>query len=120
MKEPFICQLRRGIAKIITEITNSLAIGSRELKTLVVEGRDSFDEQLSLVCEELHRLAASVLRSEQNAKVTPTTLVHEAWLKLAHSPEIAATSLTANRSESNAPRARGSGAAKECHAPRCW
>ena len=59
---------------------------------IAVEGRDSFDEQFSLVYEELRRLAASVLRSEQNGRVTPTTLVHEAWLKLAHSPEIAETS----------------------------
>ncbi len=56
------------------------------------EGRDSFDEQFSLVYEELRRLAASVLRSEQNGRVTPTTLVHEAWLKLAHSPKVAETS----------------------------
>jgi RNA polymerase sigma factor (TIGR02999 family) len=54
--------------------------------------RDSFDEQFSLVYEELRRLAANVLRSEQNGRVTPTTLVHEAWLKLAHSPEVAETS----------------------------
>jgi len=54
--------------------------------------RESFDEQFSLVYEELRRLASGVLRQEQNGKLTPTTLVHEAWLKLAHSPEIADTS----------------------------
>lgn len=54
--------------------------------------RESFDEQFSLVYEELRRLAASVLRHEQNGKLTPTTLVHEAWLKLAHSPQVADTS----------------------------
>jgi RNA polymerase sigma factor (TIGR02999 family) len=59
---------------------------------IAAESRDSFDEQFSLVYEELRRLAAGVLRGEQNGKVTPTTLVHEAWLKLAHSPEIAETS----------------------------
>jgi len=37
----------------------------------------------------MRRLAASVLRSEQDARITPTTLVHEAWLKLARSPEVA-------------------------------
>ncbi len=42
--------------------------------------------------EELRRLAASVLRSEPGGRLTPTTLVHEAWLKLAHSPEVAETS----------------------------
>ena len=59
---------------------------------IAVVDRDSFDEQFSLVYEELRRLAANVLRSEQNGRVTPTTLVHEAWLKLAHSPEVAETS----------------------------
>lgn len=57
-----------------------------------VDGREAFDEQFSLVYEELRRLAAGMLRREQDGKVTPTTLVHEAWLKLAHSPEIAGTS----------------------------
>jgi RNA polymerase sigma factor (TIGR02999 family) len=53
---------------------------------------ESLDERFSLVYEELRRLAAGVLRREQNARLTPTTLVHEAWLKLANSPEIAQTS----------------------------
>jgi RNA polymerase sigma factor (TIGR02999 family) len=53
--------------------------------------RQSFDEQFSLVYEELRRLAMSVLRREQPGRVTPTTLVHEAWLKLAHSPQVVNT-----------------------------
>jgi RNA polymerase sigma factor (TIGR02999 family) len=57
-----------------------------------LQERESFDEQFSLVYEELRRLAAGVLRSEQPGKVTPTTLVHEAWLKLAHYPQVAETS----------------------------
>jgi RNA polymerase sigma-70 factor, ECF subfamily len=59
---------------------------------LVDKDRESFDEQFSLVYEELRRLASGVLRREQGGKVTPTTLVHEAWLKLAHSPQLADTS----------------------------
>jgi RNA polymerase sigma factor (TIGR02999 family) len=58
----------------------------------VATDRDSFDEQFSLVYEELRRLASGVLRHEQNGRLTPTTLVHEAWIKLAHSPQIADTS----------------------------
>lgn len=58
----------------------------------VVEARESFDEHFSLVYEELRRLAANVLRSEQRGRLTPTTLVHEAWLKLAHYPQVADTS----------------------------
>jgi RNA polymerase sigma factor (TIGR02999 family) len=57
----------------------------------LAEERESLDERFSLVYEELRRLASTVLRGEQNGKLTPTTLVHEAWLKLAHSPEIADT-----------------------------
>lgn len=56
------------------------------------EERESFDKLFSLVYEELRGLAANVLRSEQGNHLTPTTLVHEAWLKLAHSPELARTS----------------------------
>jgi RNA polymerase sigma factor (TIGR02999 family) len=57
-----------------------------------LEDRESFDKLFSLVYEELRGLAANVLRSEQGNHLTPTTLVHEAWLKLAHSPQLAQTS----------------------------
>jgi RNA polymerase sigma factor (TIGR02999 family) len=59
---------------------------------MAAEVRESLDEQFSLIYEQLRLLAGNVLRGEQNARVTPTTLVHEAWLKLAHSPRIADTS----------------------------
>jgi len=58
----------------------------------VDEQRESFDQLFSLVYEELRALAAAVLRSEHGMRLTPTTLVHEAWIKLAHSPELAHTS----------------------------
>jgi RNA polymerase sigma-70 factor, ECF subfamily len=58
----------------------------------VLEDRESFDKLFSLVYEELRGLAANVLRSERGNYLTPTTLVHEAWIKLAHSPELAQTS----------------------------
>jgi RNA polymerase sigma-70 factor, ECF subfamily len=57
-----------------------------------VSKREDFDQLFSLVYEELRRLAGNVLRSERNGHLTPTTLVHEAWLKLAPSPELARTS----------------------------
>jgi RNA polymerase sigma factor (TIGR02999 family) len=56
------------------------------------DSRQVFDDRFSLIYEELRRLAANVLRSEQDAKLTPTTLVHETWLKRARSPELASTS----------------------------
>jgi RNA polymerase sigma factor (TIGR02999 family) len=58
----------------------------------LTEERESLDERFSLVYEELRRLAATVLRGEQKGRLTPTTLVHEAWMKLAHTPAVAETS----------------------------
>ena len=51
-----------------------------------------FDDVYSLAYEELRRLARAVLRSDRAASLTPTTLVNEAWLKLARCPEVAQTS----------------------------
>jgi RNA polymerase sigma factor (TIGR02999 family) len=56
------------------------------------QDRKSLDELFSLCYEELRRLAAGLLRNEHVARVTPTTLVNEAWLKLAPSPLVAETS----------------------------
>src|SRR5512134_162451 len=50
------------------------------------------DQVFSLAYEELRRLAASVRRDDPAATLTPTDLVNEAWLKLRHSPGLAATS----------------------------
>ena len=85
----------------------------------VTTDRESFDEQFSLVYEELRRLASGVLRQEQNGKLTPTTLVHEAWLKLAHSPQIADTSpLHFRRIAARAMRQVLVDAARKRHAAR--
>lgn len=62
------------------------------------QGRDTPEKRLgldtlfSVTYEELRRLAASVKRSDANATLSPTTLVNEAWLKLARSPEFASQS----------------------------
>ncbi len=50
------------------------------------------DFQYSLAYEELRRLAASVLAGEAYATISPTTLVHEVWLKLKSSRPIHAES----------------------------
>jgi RNA polymerase sigma factor (TIGR02999 family) len=47
----------------------------------------------SLAYEELRRLAGATLRRESNASISPTTLVHEAWLKLQASRQIQVESL---------------------------
>jgi RNA polymerase sigma factor (TIGR02999 family) len=56
------------------------------------EHRRAFDDLFSITYEELRRLASSVKRGDPGATLSPTTLVNEAWLKLASSPELATTS----------------------------
>ncbi len=58
----------------------------------VLEERRQLDYLFSVTYEELRRLAASVKRNNANATLNPTALVNEAWLKLAGSPHVAATS----------------------------
>lgn len=49
----------------------------------------SVDDLFSLAYEELRRLASSVKRGDPSVTLTPTALVHEAWLKLSRSHELA-------------------------------
>jgi RNA polymerase sigma factor (TIGR02999 family) len=53
--------------------------------------REALDDRFSMIYEELRRLAGNVLRDELTPRMTPTTLLHEAWLKLAGYPELANT-----------------------------
>ncbi len=57
-----------------------------------LEQRRALDELFSLTYEELRRLASSVRRGDPSATLTPTVLVNEAWIKMANSPEVGATS----------------------------
>jgi RNA polymerase sigma factor (TIGR02999 family) len=54
--------------------------------------RSELDFLFSATYEELRRLASSVKRDDASSTLNPTALVHEAWMKLAASPRIAATS----------------------------
>jgi RNA polymerase sigma factor (TIGR02999 family) len=54
--------------------------------------REALDQLFTMAYEELRRLAASVRRDDPSATLSPTALVHEAWLKLAASPPFAAAS----------------------------
>lgn len=54
--------------------------------------RQELDQLFSLTYEELRRLASSVKRSDPSSTLNPTALVNEAWLKLAKSPGIDASS----------------------------
>ena len=57
-----------------------------------IEQRRALDELFSATYEELRRLASSVRRNDPNVTLSPTALVNEAWLKMAHSPHLATTS----------------------------
>jgi len=50
------------------------------------------DRLFSTAYDELRRLAAAVRRDDPARTLNPTALVNEAWLKLASSPDFAATS----------------------------
>jgi RNA polymerase sigma factor (TIGR02999 family) len=54
--------------------------------------RRALDLLYSVTYEELRRLAANVRRGSLRLSLIPTTLVNEAWAKLAGSPGVAATS----------------------------
>ena len=56
------------------------------------EERRELDYLFSVTYEELRRLASTVRRSDPGATLSPTTLVNEAWLKLASSPRFASAS----------------------------
>src|SRR5579872_2008382 len=59
---------------------------------LPIGDRHALDLLFSVTYEELRRLASSVRRGDPSATLNPTALVNEAWMKMAKSPEIAATS----------------------------
>src|SRR5213078_1391573 len=54
--------------------------------------RKALDHLFSVTYEELRRLASSVRRDDMHASLSPTTLVNEAWMKLAGSPAFRSTS----------------------------
>lgn len=56
------------------------------------DDRAALDAVFSLAYEELRRLASVVRRNDPLASISPTTLVNEAWLRLAATPSVAHTS----------------------------
>ena len=64
----------------------------RDRRTGPEPARQPLDHLFSVAYEELRRLAAAVRRGDPSATLNPTALVNEAWLKLAGSEGIAATS----------------------------
>ncbi|MDZ7630197.1 MAG: ECF-type sigma factor [Gemmatimonadaceae bacterium] len=74
-----------------TDEDDSESIGARE-EPPPADDRAALDAVFSLAYEELRRLATSVRRDHPQASLSPTTLVNEAWLRLAATPAVAHTS----------------------------
>lgn len=62
------------------------AVSATDQSNGVTGRRRALDDLFSATYEELRRLAASVRRDDPGATLSPTTLVNEAWLKLAGAP----------------------------------
>ena len=54
--------------------------------------RGNIDDLFAATYEELRRLASTVKGRDKSVTLNPTALVHEAWLKLSSSADLAATS----------------------------
>ncbi len=69
-----------------------MAAGAAETAPDSGGDRAVLDAVFSAAYEELRRLAATVRRDDPAATLSPTALVNEAWIKLAATPRVAATS----------------------------
>jgi len=82
--------MRERARKTVMATKNSRATEKSKLEPS--KERLALDQLFSATYEELRRLASSVRRGDPSATLSPTALVNEAWIKLAKSPEIGATS----------------------------
>jgi RNA polymerase sigma-70 factor, ECF subfamily len=86
--------MRNREGKTVMTEKNSQAVHRLEPGKIAapMAGRQALDQLFSVTYEELRRLASSVRRGDPSATLSPTALVNEAWLKLAKSPDLGATS----------------------------
>jgi len=86
--------MRKATPKTVTPSSASAEPANFEMELLEVPvaNRSALDQLFSATYEELRRLASAVRRGDPSATLSPTALVNEAWLKLAKSPDIGATS----------------------------
>lgn len=54
-----------------------------------MSGSSELDQLFNLAYEDLRKLATAVKRGDRSDTLTPTALVHEAWMRLADSPGLA-------------------------------
>jgi len=86
--------MRESERKTVTAVNVTPSAGglAAEPTSLPAASRQALDQLFSVTYEELRRLASSVRRGDPSATLSPTALVNEAWLKLAKSPDVGATS----------------------------
>jgi RNA polymerase sigma factor (TIGR02999 family) len=86
--------MRESERKTVTEAKASSSVEGlgTEQTSVPAASRQTLDQLFSVTYEELRRLASSVRRGDPSATLSPTALVNEAWLKLAKSPDVGATS----------------------------
>jgi RNA polymerase sigma factor (TIGR02999 family) len=86
--------LRKSAGKTVMRFRNNRLASGFQPDELgkTPEERRTLDQLFSVTYEELRRLASSVKRSHPGATLSPTTMVNEAWVKLAKSPRFASTS----------------------------
>src|ERR1700677_3118624 len=86
--------MRKGPSKTVTtpKPPAEPALFDVDMLDVPVANRRALDQLFSVTYEELRRLASAVRRGDPSATLSPTALVNEAWLKLAKSPDIGATS----------------------------
>jgi hypothetical protein len=76
---------RRSHAEFISSSTESHLPQANEPQA-GGNSRQTLDDWFSVTYKELRRLAAAVKRSDMHATISTSTLVHEAWIKLANAP----------------------------------
>lgn len=84
--------LRRSTEKGVTSRRGGASDRDAIAPAPPIVERRALDDLFSATYEELRRLASAVRRDDPNATLTPTTLVNEAWLKLAQSPRLGSVS----------------------------
>jgi RNA polymerase sigma-70 factor, ECF subfamily len=86
--------MRKSTSKTVTppKPPAEPALFELDILEVPVANRQALDQLFSVTYEELRRLASAVRRGDPSATLSPTALVNEAWLKLAKSPDIGATS----------------------------
>lgn|SRR5579863_2989269 len=80
---------RRSRVELLSEATKNPLAAGEEQPQPAAKPRQVLDDRFSVMYKELHRLAAAVKGDDMHATISTSTLVHEAWMKLARSSGLA-------------------------------